>query len=326
MNTSLPPKRRALASIDVNTRSPLAASRLSPSKAGLVKPKMALGTSRVDFSSVKRPIEQETDREAPGPAEKKRRLSGLGAASVSPRDETPTRKDSDNVTRPRSASPEDPSVFDSSTMDSSHVTTITEPEVENSATAPAPPPVTVESRHHRVTMTREEARRKAEILRLRLGLASYKVKTNQADVPLEKLQVRPLPGKVSKQTRSAVSLPSLPPLPAASPRRSSPISWREAERRFDSRARHKRISSPKLPTMALSHTMEPDTSVARTSADEMPVQKEESEQKRSASPAAPNKPQQRPIEQDEGLSDSERGGAAEGLLSLSQGSPGSGLK
>lgn len=34
---------------------------------------------------------------------------------------------------------------------------------------------------------------KAQILRLRLGLANYKLRTGQADVPLERLQRRPVP-------------------------------------------------------------------------------------------------------------------------------------
>jgi hypothetical protein len=42
---------------------------------------------------------------------------------------------------------------------------------------------------------------KAEILRLRLGLASYKLRTGQTTVPLADLQVRPLPPR----TRSAPS-------------------------------------------------------------------------------------------------------------------------
>lgn len=36
---------------------------------------------------------------------------------------------------------------------------------------------------------------KAEILRLRLGLASYKLRTGQTDVPLERLQIKPIPGR-----------------------------------------------------------------------------------------------------------------------------------
>ncbi|KAL2886427.1 Whi5 like protein [Ceratocystis lukuohia] len=41
------------------------------------------------------------------------------------------------------------------------------------------------------TMSRQETRQKADALRLRLGLANYKLRTGQADVPLDKLQMRP---------------------------------------------------------------------------------------------------------------------------------------
>lgn len=46
---------------------------------------------------------------------------------------------------------------------------------------------------------------KAEILKLRLSLATYKVKTNQTDVPLDRLQIRPVPG----MTRRHTPLPSM---------------------------------------------------------------------------------------------------------------------
>lgn len=49
------------------------------------------------------------------------------------------------------------------------------------------------------------ASQKAEILKLRLSLATYKVKTNQTDVPLDKLQIRPVPG----MTRRHTPLPSM---------------------------------------------------------------------------------------------------------------------
>lgn len=101
----------------------------------------------------------------------------------------------------RSDSPdEESSLFDTSAVDTTQDTTLTEPDAE--AVAPTPP------RPRRGTMTREEARRSAETLRLRLGLASYKVRTGQTDVPLELLKVKPL----LPATRRGG--PSLPPLPA----------------------------------------------------------------------------------------------------------------
>ncbi|KAG7138482.1 hypothetical protein HYQ46_008321 [Verticillium longisporum] len=48
-------------------------------------------------------------------------------------------------------------------------------------------------------LTREQAREKAQILRLRLGLANYKLRTGQADVPLERLQRRPVPVPVAAE-------------------------------------------------------------------------------------------------------------------------------
>ncbi|EQB55343.1 hypothetical protein CGLO_04742 [Colletotrichum gloeosporioides Cg-14] len=92
----------------------------------------------------------------------------------------------------RSASPATSSVFDSSAMDTSQNTTIlTEPDQEQAArtTTTLPPP------RPRRLLTREEARQKARILRLKLGLANYKLQTGQEDVPLDRLQVKPLPGQ-----------------------------------------------------------------------------------------------------------------------------------
>jgi hypothetical protein len=40
---------------------------------------------------------------------------------------------------------------------------------------------------------------KAEILRLRLGLASYKFRTGQTTIPLADLQRRPIPARVMRQ-------------------------------------------------------------------------------------------------------------------------------
>ncbi|KAI2642575.1 hypothetical protein GGS21DRAFT_179058 [Xylaria nigripes] len=319
MNTTLPQKRRALAPIEPNTRSSLGNSRPSPSKSDSLKSKMALGTSHVE-SSIKPPTEQENGRDVPGATGKKRRLSGLGAAPLLPRNETRAQKDDEDVTRPRSTSPEDPSVFDSSAsiIDNSHVTIITEPDLETPAAAPAP----TEGRLLQGSMTREEARRKAEILRLRLGLASYKVKTNQADVPLERLQVRPVPGKMLRQMRSAASLP---PLPTASRRRALPVLRPEAEKASGSGARGRGASVPKSSAKTSSQKSRgPSSSVAVADVNKSPVKKREPERTVSSPPAIDKT--QKELEQDEGILDSERGGAAEGLLSLSQGSPGPCLK
>ncbi|EXF75379.1 hypothetical protein CFIO01_11369 [Colletotrichum fioriniae PJ7] len=95
--------------------------------------------------------------------------------------------------RTRSASPDTSAVFDTSAMDTSQNTTIlTEPDAEQQArTLPPPRP--------RRLLTREEARQKARILRLKLGLANYKLQTGQENVPLDKLEVKPRPGQQQHQ-------------------------------------------------------------------------------------------------------------------------------
>ncbi|KAI0455545.1 hypothetical protein F5B21DRAFT_193228 [Xylaria acuta] len=316
MNTTSPSKRRALAPVDANTRSPLGASRLSPSKLDLPKSKMAFGTSLVEPSALKRPIEQEDDRGAPASA-KKRRLSDTRTESHSLRNERLVLKDVNDIQRPRSVSPEDSSVFDNSTIDNSQVTVISEPDVDATAT-----PAVAENRPRQGSMTREEARQKAEILRLRLGLASYKVRTNQADIPLERLQVRPLPGRFPKRTPATAPIP---PLQATSPRSLALAAM--------SRGNEKRLSSPARIEGALSQTVLPTAPsrrresgsfVAGADVDRSPIRSREPEQTLPA--ACLNTPQRRLIETEGVLSDTELGGAAEGLLSLSQSSPASTLK
>ncbi|KXH39656.1 hypothetical protein CNYM01_13641 [Colletotrichum nymphaeae SA-01] len=98
--------------------------------------------------------------------------------------------------RTRSASPADTSVvFDTSAMDTSQNTTIlTEPDAEQARTLPPPRP--------RRLLTREEARQKARILRLKLGLANYKLQTGQENVPLDKLEVKPRSGQQQQETKT----------------------------------------------------------------------------------------------------------------------------
>ncbi|KAL2159589.1 hypothetical protein VTH06DRAFT_2158 [Thermothelomyces fergusii] len=107
----------------------------------------------------------------------------------SPPSSTPTTRTT-GTTRHRSASPDTPSVFDNSAVDNSQVTVLTEPD----AAGPNPAPVSLQAPlpapRAQSRLTREQAREKAEILRLRLGLASYKVRTGQTDVPLDRLEAR----------------------------------------------------------------------------------------------------------------------------------------
>ncbi|KAI0856618.1 hypothetical protein F4860DRAFT_518696 [Xylaria cubensis] len=283
---------------------------------------MALGSNVVESSTLKRPMQHEGNRETPSSA-KKRRLSDAGTESHSPRHERPVLKEVNNTQRPRSISPEDSSLFDSSTIDNSQVTVISEPDVDTTAA-----PRVTETRPRQGSMTREEARQKAEILRLRLGLASYKVRTNQLDVPLERLQVRPLAGKpFLRRTPAATVL--LPPLQATSPRsialaamsRSS-----EEKKRLSSPARIEgtTLSQTVLPTAPPLQRRESGSSVAGADVDKSPIRIRGPEQ--TLPPACLSTPQRRLVETEDALSDSERGGAAEGLLSLSQSSPASTLK
>ncbi|KAI1154653.1 hypothetical protein F4825DRAFT_410732 [Nemania diffusa] len=323
MDTTSPSKRRALAPVDANTRSPLGAPRLSPSKLDLPKSTMALGTSPIEASTTKRAIDQENDQEMLNSA-KKRRLSSARTEPLSPQNQRPLQpKEVDTTPRPRSTSPEESSVFDNSTIDNSQVTVISEPDVETAAApAPALAPAVTETRPRQGSMTREEARQKAEILRLRLGLASYKVKTNQADVPLEKLQVRPIPGRFPKQSPQTVLLP---PFLAASPRSLAAMSQRDEGKRLSSPARIEVASSRKVFAMASSPIRkEPASSISYADIDRSPFGRQEPEQ--TPLPVGLNTPQRTPANEDIDLLDNERGGAAEGLLSLSQSSPASVLR
>ncbi|RYP41240.1 hypothetical protein DL769_011614 [Monosporascus sp. CRB-8-3] len=198
-----PSKRRVLGAIDANTRSPaMAVSRSLVSKHDAIKPRVSIASPRVLSEGKKRPLfveQQESPRQT---AEEHRPAKKPCPPSAeddqSPRQETdddvPAEQISQETEQQRSVSPADSSIFDSSAHDISQSTVMTEPDAEGAAgaagqlpAAPPPPP-------QRPPMTREEARQKAEILRLRLGLASYKVRTGQTDVPLERLQVRPLAG------------------------------------------------------------------------------------------------------------------------------------
>ncbi|KID86529.1 cyclin-dependent kinase [Metarhizium guizhouense ARSEF 977] len=98
----------------------------------------------------------------------------------------------EDARRSRTSSPDSPSLFDTSAAegDSSWATAATEPDVGIVSDAPA-----LLAPRQRGTMTREQAREKAAILRLRLGLASYKVRTGQTTVPLADLERKPLPRK-----------------------------------------------------------------------------------------------------------------------------------
>ncbi|KAI0527882.1 hypothetical protein F5B22DRAFT_640858 [Xylaria bambusicola] len=280
---------------------------------------MAIGTTAIEPNTIKRPIEQDGDREPSDPV-KKRRLSGARTEPPSPQNEKPLQEEAAEAPRPRSISPEDSSLFDNSTIENSQVTVISEPDIETTVA-----PAATENRPRQGSMTREEARQKVEILRLRLGLASYKVKTNQTDVPLERLQKRPIPGRVTKKTPTK----QIPPtttlsstLQATSVQCLAAMAKRNEQQRLSSPARIERASPRNVVPPVSSHSRNGSgSSVTCIDANESPSRTQESEQR--LPPEVLSTPQQRLPKIDDKFEDSERGGAAEGLLSLSQSSPAS---
>ncbi|KAH6998846.1 hypothetical protein BKA56DRAFT_725208 [Ilyonectria sp. MPI-CAGE-AT-0026] len=163
METCSPNKRRALAPLDSNA---LAAPKL------LFKDSKPMGGP----SPVKRSVEPRKRMfEVDGTT------SPVGKKACLGRDEDASS---------RSDSPDTSSLFDTSANDASWATTTTEPD-----SAPATAAAALEripfTRPR--ALTREQVREKAEILRLRLSLANYKVRTGQTSVPLADLQRRPMP-------------------------------------------------------------------------------------------------------------------------------------
>jgi hypothetical protein len=63
---------------------------------------------------------------------------------------------------------------------------------------------------------------KAQILRLRLGLASYKVRTGQTSVPLADLQMKPLPPRAAPRRNTLMGQQVRLPPPAEKPAEASP--------------------------------------------------------------------------------------------------------
>ncbi|KPM42629.1 hypothetical protein AK830_g3945 [Neonectria ditissima] len=90
----------------------------------------------------------------------------------------------------RSHSPEASSLFDTSANDASWATATTEPDAAAPLAAAALRQIPFTRPR---ALTREQAKEKAEILRLRLSLGLYKVRTGQTTVPLADLQRRPMP-------------------------------------------------------------------------------------------------------------------------------------
>ncbi|KAI3399866.1 hypothetical protein diail_5377 [Diaporthe ilicicola] len=212
----------------------------------------------------------------------------------------------------RSVSPDASSLFDVSGMNTSQDTTITEPDLDAPTTATATAPVALAATpvpsisnplisplppQTRPASTREE---KTEILRLRLSLANYKVKTGQVDVPLDRLQVRPVPGMTRRRT-------PLPSMSAHTVERSTPA------QQWYRMANDRKVTATALPAHA-------GGSTARDG-DGQP-EKHILPRLSSASLSIVSTPRHKQwdAEEEERLTSSAlRGGAAKGLLSLAQG-------
>lgn len=226
MDVSSPTKRRVLASLDVNAPSPNskaaglkqhAKTDLSPS--GILKPFRDAAHLSVSPEHKKRTLPSESNQQQPA---KKPCLDTMAVPTSVPESrvveanmgdlEMAEPDGSHTTTRQRSVSPDACSVFDNSVVDTSQATAFTEPDLDGvvpigaiptiAVHVPLPPP------QPRRVPTREESRQKAEILKLRLGLANYKLRTGQADVPLDQLQMRPMPGAKRRS-------PGLPPSSSA---------------------------------------------------------------------------------------------------------------
>ncbi|POS78288.1 hypothetical protein DHEL01_v203318 [Diaporthe helianthi] len=240
----------------------------------------------------------------------------------------------------RSLSPDASSLFDVSGINTSQDTTITEPDTDApimATAAAAPPtapvaPAAVPTASLAGTLTspqllppppqtrrissREELRQKTEILKLRLSLANYKVKTGQVDVPLDRLQVRPIPGMTRRRT-------PLPSMSAHTVERSTPAQqWYRLGHDRRTTAAIAQAEATSLPAQPAregegsTRGMSPPDKyvVPRLSSASMSV---------VSTPRRGQRDDEEDADEDESLTSSAlRGGAAKGLLSLSQASVG----
>ncbi|KAF4982342.1 hypothetical protein FZEAL_2018 [Fusarium zealandicum] len=191
MEACSPTKRRALAPLDANA---------------LGTPKNLFKPSTPGRSPVKMAIEG-----------RKRLLEMEGAESPAGKKACLGRDEDASET---STSPDVSSVFDTSGNDASWATATSESDAVAMAAATlglgtASPERRVASSPRRGTLTRQQIREKAEILRLRLSLANYKVRTGQTTVPLADLQRRPIPrDSTPRVVRVQSPQSSPPPLPS----------------------------------------------------------------------------------------------------------------
>ncbi|KAK1768651.1 hypothetical protein QBC33DRAFT_514231 [Phialemonium atrogriseum] len=233
-----PSKRRVLGSLDPNASSPRPQLGLKQLKSphhnapGSPLKRPAEPSPGPQPKKIQLTMEARTELQSgkkAGIEEKAQHLHEMPANAEQP-DTDPSQQSPRPSDRHRSASPAASSLFDSSGLDNTQATAMTDPDVDTAIPAITPAVAALAALARpptRPRLTREEAKEKAEILRLRLGLANYKLRTGQTDVPLEQLQVRPLPGMTPRavHTTSAASAaadrPARRPLPGAPVRRRS---------------------------------------------------------------------------------------------------------
>ena len=212
---STPTKRRALAPLDANAKSPAVLRSLS-AKPASGQPELGQppNTPTSKRSTQERPLARE---EPPA----KKLCTSPAPAPPTPRTRAPSNEQPEaRPAQEPSCSSEDPSVFDTSAADASAATAATEPDAtaavpehtppqQHPPLSQPPPPMPTPASRSR-PLAREQARQKAEVLRLRLGLARYKLQTGQEDVPLERLERRPLPAN-DNDTQQLPPLGTPPP-------------------------------------------------------------------------------------------------------------------
>ncbi|KAK3989509.1 hypothetical protein QBC44DRAFT_396018 [Cladorrhinum sp. PSN332] len=261
MDVSSPVKRRVLGVLDPNASSPKKIRHDLMKTFALSPPRSTAAATTTNVTAAVSPLRPRTatpmaatSARTPESEKKKRSFAAsIGEASPSrattsaeegrlakrscfessqqDKQPTPYAEDDDCV-----PSPAPSSVFDYSALDQSQETsTLTEPDIipvalpQQAVSAPAsaiqPPPPPPSSSRSR--LTREQARQKVETLRLRLGLANYKVRTGQTDVPLEQLERRvynrPAAASFSSSRRPTISFSPARPVPSfSSPSRPPP--------------------------------------------------------------------------------------------------------
>ncbi|KAH7329368.1 hypothetical protein B0I35DRAFT_473981 [Stachybotrys elegans] len=205
MDSTSPTKRRALAPLDANA--------MSSPKTDLKATAAAAASYTTSTSPAAATILPLAKSSPLRDAEGRKRHALAETSDASPAAKK-TCRERDEDSRSRSHSPDTSSVFDTSAGDASWATTATEPD--NMAEPVAP--VITRPR----ALTREEAREKAQILRLRLGLASYKVRTGQTSVPLADLQMKPLPPRAAPRRNTLMGQQVRLPPPVERPAEASP--------------------------------------------------------------------------------------------------------